>query len=225
MRLLIVEDEARIAELLVESLRDAGFVTDTAADAAAAVGAIVQTNYDAVILDIGLPGPDGFTVLAGLRASGWSIPVLILSARDSIDDRVLGLDSGADDYLVKPFDMTELVSRVKALLRRPGGALGVVLEAGNVTFDTVGRDARVNGLAVELARRETAVLEQMLRRVGRVVPKDFLEDKLYGNDEELESNAVPVHVHHLRKKLEKAGSTAIIHTVRGVGYIMMESKV
>jgi len=159
-------------------------------------------------------------LLAELRPEPGRIPILVLTARDAVDDRVRGLDTGADDYVVKPFAMAELVARIKALLRRPGGALGVTLQAGNVVLDTVGRDVRVGATPLPLPRRECAVLEHLLRRQGRVVPKSVLEEKLYGIDDELESNAVPVHVHHLRRKLQDAGATTEIHTVRGVGYLL-----
>src|SRR5438132_11829518 len=171
-----------------------------------------------------LPGRDGIEILSTLRRRGLGTPVLILTARDAVEDRVLGLDAGADDYLVKPFAMSELVARTKALLRRPGAALGTTLKAGNIVFDTIGRDVSVAGVPLQLPRREAAILEHLLRRQGRVVPKSVLEEKLYGLDEELESNAVPVHVHHLRRKLEEAGASAEIHTVRGVGYLLAETK-
>jgi DNA-binding response OmpR family regulator len=145
-----------------------------------------------------------------------------LTARDAVEDRVRGLDAGADDYLVKPFAMTELIARTKALLRRPGGALGMTLRAGNVSFDTVERDVRVGGVSLILPRRECAILENLMRRLGRVVPKPVLEEKLYGLNDEPGSNTIPVHVHHLRRKLLDAGSTAEIHTVRGVGYLLTE---
>jgi DNA-binding response OmpR family regulator len=130
----------------------------------------------------------------------------------------------ADDYLIKPFAVAELVARTKALLRRPGSALGTILQAGNIAFDTIGRDVRIGNVALPLARRECDILEQLMRRLGRVVPKSVLEDTLYGLDDELESNAIPVHVHHLRRRLLDAGATAEIHTVRGVGYLLTESK-
>ena len=223
MRLLVVEDEKRIAELVRSALERAGFVLDTAGTAADAVAAMMLSSYDAVILDLGLPDGDGLGVLAEIRRMGNAAPVLVLTARDAVEDRVLGLNTGADDYLVKPFDVTELVARTKALLRRPGQALGVVLEAGNVTLDTIGRDVRVAGNAVQLPRRELAVLEHLMRRVGRVVPKAVLEEKLYGIDDEIESNAIPVHVSHLRRKLTEARATPEIHTVRGVGYLLTET--
>ena len=222
MRLLIVEDEERIAELVRSALAKAGFTVDVLNRALDADAAVRSVSYDAIILDLGLPDGEGLSVLDGMRGRSDMTPVLVLTARDSVEDRVLGLNTGADDYLVKPFAATELVARTKALLRRPGHALGVVLEAGNVVFDTVGREARVNGAAVSLARRELAVLEHLLRRLGRVVPKNVLEEKLYGNDEEPESNTIPVHISNLRKRLMEAGADVEIHTVRGVGYLLTE---
>ena len=141
-----------------------------------------------------------------------------------MQDRVSGLDAGADDYLVKPFAPAEVIARVRALLRRPGGALGVTLQAGNVSFDTIGRDVSVGVTALPLPRREGAILEYLMRRLGHVVPKTVLEERLYSVDDELESNAIPVHVHHLRRKLEATGATAEIHTVRGVGYLLTERR-
>ena len=183
-----------------------------------------MTVYYAAILDLGLPDGDGLDLLAELQSSRNRIPVLVLTARDAVRDRVSGLDAGADDYLVKPFATAEVVSRIKALLRRPGGALGVTLQAGNVLFDTIGRDVRVGATALPLPRRECAILEHLMRRLGRVVPKTVLEERLYSGDDELESNAILVHVHHLRRKLEAAGATAEIHTVRGVGYLLTERR-
>lgn len=223
MRLLVVEDEARIAELVRAGLVRAGFTVDTAATAADATATLEVGNYDAAILDLGLPDGDGIEVLSRARRTGVTIPFLLLTARDTVDDRVLGLNAGADDYLVKPFAMDELVARTKALLRRPGLALGVMLEAGNIQFDTIGREVRVAGYPLPLPRRELDVLEHLIRRAGRVVPKTVLEDKLYGAGEELESNAIPVHVSHLRRKLVAAGATPEIHTIRGVGYLLEEN--
>jgi DNA-binding response OmpR family regulator len=222
MRLLIIEDEARIAELVQSALSRAGFAVDTVGTAADATATLEIGSYDIAILDLGLPDGDGIEVLAHARRAGIEIPFLLLTARDTVDDRVLGLNAGADDYLVKPFAMTELLARTKALLRRPGHALGILLEVGNVEFDSVGRAVRVGGKSLPLPRRELDVLEHLIRRAGRVVPKAVLEDKLYGNDDEVESNAIPVHVSHLRRKLLAAGATPEIHTVRGVGYLMEE---
>src|SRR5215467_3286190 len=222
VRLLVIEDEPRIAEILKTGLQRAGFAVDVVRSCADAREALALTGYDAAILDLGLPDGDGMDVLAELRSARNGVPILVLTARDAIEDRVSGLDAGADDYLIKPFATVELVARTKALLRRPGGALGVTLQAGNVILDTIGRDVRVGGVPLQLPRRECAILEHLLRRQGRVVPKTVLEEKLYGIDDELESNAVPVHVHHLRRKLQEAEATAEIHTVRGVGYLLTD---
>jgi len=224
MRVLVIEDEARITENLQDALSRAGFVIDSARRCAEARDALAVTVYDAAILDLGLPDGDGLDLLAELKSSRNRIPVLVLTARDAVRDRVSGLDAGADDYLVKPFATAEVVSRIKALLRRPGGALGVTLQAGNVLFDTIGRDVRVVATALPLPRRECAILEHLMRRLGRVVPKTVLEERRYSGDDELESNAILVHVHHLRRKLEAAGATAEIHTVRGVGYLLTERR-
>jgi DNA-binding response OmpR family regulator len=223
MRLLIVEDETRIAELVQAALMRAGFAVDAVALCVDAQAALAVTSYDAAIVDLGLPDGDGLGLLAELRAKGNRTPVLVLTARDAVEDRVLGLDTGADDYLVKPFAMVELVARTKALLRRPGGALGMTLKAGNISFDTVERDVRIAGASLVLPRRESAILEHLMRRLGRVVPKPVFEEKLYGLNDEHGSNPIPVHVHHLRRKLLDAGATAEIHTVRGVGYLLTES--
>lgn len=224
MRILLIEDEARIVELLTTALSGAGFVVDAVTTCADGHAALAITPYDAAILDLGLPDGDGLELLKAARSAENKIPILVLTARDTVEDRVYGLDSGADDYLVKPFAVTELVARTRALLRRPGGALGTVLHAGNVVFHTIERDLTVNGVPLVLPRRESAILEHLMRRMGRVVPKTVLEDKLYGIDEELESNAIPVHVHHLRRKLIEAGASAEIHTIRGVGYLFGDDK-
>jgi DNA-binding response OmpR family regulator len=222
MRLLVVEDEARIAEALRVALSRAGFAVDAVASVADARAALPLAPYDAVILDLGLPDGDGLDLLVEHRQAGSRVPVLVLTARDAVEARVAGLDAGADDYLVKPFAMAELIARTKALLRRPGQALGTVLEAGNIVFDTIGRDVRVEAVMLALPRQELAILEHLMRRLGRVVPKNVLEEKLYGIDEELGSNAIPVHVHHLRRKLAEAQATAEIHTVRGIGYVLAD---
>ena len=224
MRLLVIEDEARIGEILKSGLRRVGFAVDVVRLSSDAREALALTAYDAAILDLGLPDGDGLALLSELRAARNGLPILVLTARDAVEDRVSGLDTGADDYLVKPFAIAELIARLKALLRRPGGALGVALHAGNIELDTVGRDVRVGSTLLQLPRRECAILEHLMRRQGRVVPKSVLEEKLYSMDDELESNAVPVHVHHLRRKLQEAKATAEIHTIRGVGYLLTETK-
>lgn len=224
MRLLIVEDEPRIAELLEGALTKAGFTVDKASSCADAREALSLNPYDIAILDLGLPDGDGMCLLDEVRSAGSQIPILVLTARDAIEDRVGGLDTGADDYLVKPFAMAELIARAKALLRRPGGALGTTLSAGNLVFDSVGRDVQIGGRPLALPRREAAIVEHLLRRLDRVVPKSVLEEKLYGFEDELDSNAIPVHIHHLRRRLAGAQATVEIHTVRGIGYMLTEIK-
>src|SRR5690348_7120518 len=206
VRLLVIEDEDRLSGILKSKLGDVGFTVDIAGSAADASAALELINYDAALLDLGLPDGDGLAVLAAARQVGKALPILILTARDAVEDRVAGLNAGADDYLTKPFAMTELVARIKALLRRPGGVLGMTLEAGDVRLDTVGRELTVGGTPVRLSRRELAILEQMMRRFGRIVPKAVLEEKLYGIDEEPASDPVPVHIHHLRRQLETASA-------------------
>lgn len=224
MRVLLIEDETRIVELLTAALIRAGFVVDSFGTCADGREALSLLPYDAAILDLGLPDGDGLSLLTAMRSEGNKVPILVLTARDTVEDRVVGLDTGADDYLVKPFAVSELVARIKALLRRPGAALGTILEAGNVTFDTIGRDVSVGGTSIPMPRRESAVLEHLMRRLGRVVPKSVLVEKLYGVDDDLASDTIPVHLHHLRRKLLKAGATAEIHTVRGLGYLLTENK-
>lgn len=223
MRLLVVEDESRIVEILRIGLGGAGFVVDAVYGVSDAREALKAVLYDAVVLDLGLPDGDGLKLLVSLRGSGNRVPVLVLTARDAVEHRVAGLDAGADDYLIKPFAMSELIARIKSLLRRPGLALGVTLVAGNMSLDTVGRELRVGLTVLYLARQELAVLEHLMRRLGRVVPKAVLEEKLYGVGEEPESNAIPVHVHHLRRKLAEAGATPQVHTLRGIGYLLTET--
>jgi DNA-binding response OmpR family regulator len=222
MRLLVIEDETRIVELLCSAFGRAGFAVDSVGTMTEGDQALSFVAYDAVVLDLGLPDGDGLRMLAKIRSAGNRVPVLILTARDAVEDRVGGLDAGADDYLVKPFAVTELISRIKALLRRPGHALGLTLQVGNLAFDTIGRDVRVGSDPISMPRHELAILEHLMRRMGRVVPRTVLEEKLYGMDQPLESNAIPVHVHHLRRKLAEAGATPVIHTVRGIGYLLTE---
>ncbi|RED53939.1 response regulator [Aestuariispira insulae] len=219
MRLLFVEDNPDLMELVPKGLSREGFTVDHVAGVEDAYAALETTRYDALILDLGLPDGEGLDVLRRLRGGGGEAPVLILTARDGLEDRLTGLNSGADDYLIKPFALEELVARIRALLRRPGGVLGVTLNLAAVTLDTVARDASVNGVSLKLPRRELDILETLMRRAGQVVPKAVIEDRLYGFDDELSSNAVEVNMSRLRKNLEKAGTGITIHTVRGVGYL------
>ena len=224
MRLLVIEDNRELSGLLLEELEKAGFTVDCFRLADEAIAAVAIAQYSAVVLDLGLPDSDGMEVLAALRDRGDSTPVLILTARDGLEDRVKGLNRGADDYVLKPFEMEELIARVKALLRRPGGALGVTLNVGNVTFDTITRVVSVAGKDISLSPRELSLLENLMRSARRVVTKAALEENLYGFNEQVTSNSVEVAVHRLRKKLTSVGAKITIHTLRGVGYLMSTSQ-
>ncbi len=224
MRLLVVEDNAKLLNLITTGLKTAGFESDRAMSVAAAEEALRGNKYAAAIVDLGLPDGDGRDLVASLRARGDTTPVIILTARSGVQDKVSGLQGGADDYLVKPFALEELVARIHALLRRPGDYLGSRLSFGNVELDTVARQVLVAGRPCSFSARETSLLEILLRRPGRVVPKRIVEDHLFGLSEDLQSNAVEVYVHRLRKKLQEARATTEVHTVRGIGYVLMESK-
>src|SRR5215468_7209412 len=224
MRILVVEDEERLRRYVRAALEDSGFSIDEAACLDDATGHVENVPYDAVVLDLGLPDGDGLALIQTIRRARGGLPVLVLTARDSVKDRVMGLDTGADDYLVKPFAMEELVARIRALLRRPGHVLGAVLTAGNVTLDTVARNAAVDGSLLCLSRHEMAILEQLMRRQGRLVPKDVLFDNVYGADALPETNTIPVHVHHLRKQLAALKATVEIETHRGLGYLLVVPK-
>ncbi len=220
MRLLMIEDNNRLGEYAATACRAKGFAVDLVGTTADAYAAIAGTNYDAVILDLGLPDGDGFTWLQAIRRENNQTPVLILSARDATQTVVEGLNLGADDYLTKPFEFDVLMARLRALLRRPGRVLSVVLAEGNVTFDTSAREVRVQDQLVELGRREMDGLEILLRRTGRVVPKAAIEEAIYAFGDEVGSNAIEVLIHRLRKRMRDCGGNIHIHTVRGVGYLL-----
>jgi two-component system OmpR family response regulator/two-component system response regulator QseB len=222
MRLLLVEDDRMIGESLQRTLRLEGFAVDWVRDAAAADGTLASERFDLVLLDLGLPrgvgsGPaDGLEVLRALRARRDATPVIVLTARDARGDRVAGLDAGADDYLVKPFEFDELAARMRAVLRRHAGRAEPVLSQGGVTLDPAQRRVTLHGSPVLLSAREYAVLEALMARPGAVLSRSQLEDRLYGWGEEIESNAVSVYIHQLRKKL----GAEFIRNVRGVGYFI-----
>ncbi|WP_316195999.1 MULTISPECIES: response regulator transcription factor [unclassified Bradyrhizobium] len=224
MRLLIVEDNVELSELVAKGLVAAGYDVDRVNSAAEARDALRDVNYAAMILDLGLPDDDGLAVLAELRRRADPLPVIVLTARGGVQDRVAGLRRGADDYLAKPFALEELVARLEAILRRPGQLLGRSLALGNLVYDTQSRQIFVDGVPRTLSARETSVLEILLRRQGRVVPKKNVEDHLFGLSGEVGSNAVEVYVSRLRKQLGEYGAKIVIHTIRGVGYLMSEEK-
>ena len=218
MRILIVEDDAMLADAMARALRQSAHMVQRAANGQDADRALVGNEYDLVLLDVGLPHLDGFEVLKRLRGRRNKVPVMMLTVRDTVDDRVAGLDLGADDYLTKPFERSELEARVRALIRRSHASASADLVHGPLRLDTVGRRLYRNGQAVEVSARELAVVELLLLREGRVVTKQQIVDHLYGWDDTSSSNAVEVFVYRLRKKLEESGVE--IRTVRGMGYLI-----
>jgi len=216
MRLLLVEDDTMIGEAVLDVLRAEHYAVDWVRDGEMADAALRSETYDLVLLDLGLPRRDGLEVLRSLRARRQTMPVLVATARDAVADRVAGLDAGADDYVVKPFDTDELLARIRALIRRSAGHAEPVFSHKGVTLNPATREASVNGEAVTLSAREWAVLEPMLLRPGTVFSRIQLEEKLYGWKEDISSNAVEVYVHGLRKKL----GADLIQTVRGLGYVV-----
>ena len=219
MRVLIVEDDEMIAQGLQTALRRGGFAVDWMRDGKNAAAALLGSTFDVVLLDLGLPQLDGIDVLRGLRKRGDATPVIILTARDEIQHRVAGLDAGADDYIVKPFDLDEMMARMRSVLRRAAGRGDPGIQHGDLHLDPVTRTVERGGRPVNLSAHEYSVLEALLQRPGAVLSRSQLEDRLYGWDDQIGSNAVEVYVHGLRRKL---GSEAI-RTLRGVGYFVPKS--
>lgn len=224
MRVLIVEDNEELAALMAKGLAAAGYQVDHTNTAGDAKLVLTTNHYAAIILDLGLPDADGLSVLREVRRRKDPVPILVLTARAGVHDRVEGLRNGADDYLIKPFAFEELVARLEALLRRPHVLLGLALSVANLSYDTESRQVFVDGEPQVLSARECAVLEILMRRKGHVVPKAVVEDHLFGLAGEVSSNAVEVYVHRLRKNLDDMGARVQIHTVRGVGYMIAEAK-
>jgi DNA-binding response OmpR family regulator len=224
MRLLVVEDNEDLSRLLARGFEAAGFATDVAVTAAEARAGLTSTRYAALVLDIGLPDGDGLAILREIRQREDSIPVLILTARAGVHARIAGLRSGADDYVVKPFALEELLARLEAVLRRPGQWIGRPLKLGNLVLDTESRQVFIDDEPQVLSARELEVLELLMRRSGRVVTKEFLEEQMFGALESAASNAIEVYIHRLRKQLAETGATAHVHTIRGVGYLISQDK-
>jgi two-component system, OmpR family, response regulator len=222
MRILVAEDDAILADGVTRTLRQSGYAVDWVKNGAEADSALETDDFDLLILDIGLPKKSGLDVLKRLRSRDSRLPVLILTALDGVNDRVRGLDAGADDYLAKPFDLSELEARVRALVRRGMAGGPTLLRHGALTYDQVGRIARLNGEALELSAREVSLLEIFLQRAGRLVSKDQLVSHVCEWGEEVSPNAIEVYVHRLRKKLEPGGVRIV--TVRGLGYSLEKSE-
>lgn len=220
MRLLLVEDNARLASLVREGLDRQGFAVDWYETVEGAELAMKLAVYDLMLIDLGLPDGDGLDLVRNVRRRKDTTPMLVLTARSGLDDRVNGLDAGADDYLVKPFQIPELAARCRALLRRPGASLGTQLGAGNLVFDSAARSVSVAGRSVEATPREADLLEALLRRTGAVVAKPALENALYSMDAEVTPNALEASVSRLRKRLAAAGADVEVRTVHGVGYAL-----
>lgn len=216
MRLLLVEDDELLGQGLATGLTHAGFAADWVKTAEDAQAALETAHYDAAVLDLGLPGMDGLTLLRQRRAARDTTPVLVLTARDTVSDKIEGLDAGGDDYLVKPFDLNEVLARLRALLRRSQGKAAPILHHGRITLDPASHSVTLDGEPVQLSGREFAVLQELLFNAGRVLTRSQLEDRLYGWGGEIESNAIEVHIHNLRKKLH----AGVIRTLRGVGYMI-----
>jgi len=224
MRLLVVEDAEKLARTLKRGLEREGYAVDTLGDGGAALNRLRSRHdeYDLVVLDVMLPGVDGYAICRDLRDRGLTVPVLMLTARDTTTDKVTGLDSGADDYLVKPFAFEELLARVRTLLRRPRAALPVVLSAGDLTLDPAARAVRRGDEPVELTGREFALLDFLLRHKGEVVSRERILDHVWDDEADAFSNVIDVHLKNLRRKVDRPGAPSLIETVRGVGYCIRD---
>jgi len=220
MRILLVEDEAEMAGALASALKRYDMIVDHVPTLAEAEEAISADVHAAVLLDRQLPDGDGLALIPKLRARADGVPIIVLTARGELADRVAGLDSGADDYLAKPFAVEELLARLRAVLRRPAGLQPDIIRAGRLAFDFGHREASVDGAPLELPRRELLVLEALVRRMGRTVLRSALEEAVYSFDDEIQSNALDTHVSRLRRKLAEADAHVEIHGIRGVGYLL-----
>jgi DNA-binding response OmpR family regulator len=224
MKLLLIEDVPPLAALTREALQGEGFTVDLAASVEEAVETLAVAPPDVIVLDLGLPDGDGLDLLHRLRAGGSTVPVLVVTARAGLNDRIEGLDRGADDYIVKPAAPAEIAARCRALLRRPGGLLGRRIQLGTLTFDTASRSVFVAEQPVALARREVDVLEVLLRKLGQTVPRRVIEDAVYAMEEAPGPNALEASISRLRRQLGEAGANVEIHTIRGIGYLIGEAR-
>ena len=225
MRLLVVEDEPSLLKIIAKRLKEEGYSVDTSKNGKEAESFIISVDYDCIILDIMIPGMDGMTLLRKIRAKKISTPVLFLTARDSIEDRVSGLDSGADDYLVKPFSFDELLARVRALLRRHQEKRESVLTINGLKLDTITREVSRNDKLIELTSKEYAILEYFLKNKNRVLTKSQIAEHVWNYDFEYNSNIVEVYVRYLRRKIDEDFQEKLIHTIRGGGYVLKDKSV
>ncbi len=216
MRVLLVEDDAMIGDAVAKALKDASYAVDWVCDGSAALTSISTQEYGLVLLDLGLPKKSGLDVLRTVRSRGSAVPVLVMTARDALEDRIVGLDSGADDYVLKPFEMSELLARMRAVIRRKGGASGPLLSNSSLSLDPATREVQSNGVTIRLSGKEFSLLQALLIRPGAILSRSELEDRLYGWGEEVESNAIEFLIHSLRKKV----GSGSIKNVRGVGWMV-----
>jgi DNA-binding response OmpR family regulator len=224
LRLLVVEDEPSLLSIITKRLKEEGYGVDSAKDGREGENYITSAEYDCIILDIMIPFQDGLTLLRKIRAKNISAPVLLLTAKDSIDDRVTGLDSGADDYLVKPFSFDELLARVRAMLRRHKDKKNTVLSVGDLEMDTITREVQRGGKAIELTSKEYSILEYFLRNKNRVLTKSQIAEHVWNYDFEYNSNIVEVYVRYLRRKMDEEFKNKLIHTIRGGGYVIKDKE-
>ena len=220
MRVLVVEDDSKLASVLRQGLKEQGFAADVAGDGAVGLKLALTNDYDAVLLDLMLPGQDGLEVLRELRRQGRMVPVLILTSRSSVDDRVLGLDLGADDYLSKPFDLKELFARLRAITRRPLVEPSTILRVADLELDPARREVRRKGTRIDLTTKELALLEYLMRKKGMVVTRAMILDHVWDMDYHGGSNLVEVYINYLRRKIDQDFEPKLIHTVRGAGYVL-----
>ncbi|MGL5165100.1 MAG: response regulator transcription factor [Afipia sp.] len=223
MRILLVEDQPEMVAALRAALTRHDMLVDHAQNLSEAEAIVADGNYDAVVLDRQLPDGDGLSLIPKLRASGNIVPVLVLTARGDLADRVAGLDNGADDYLAKPFAFEELLARLRALLRRPAGVQSDIVRIGRISFDFIHREASIEGKPLEMPRRELLVLEALVRRMGRMVQRSSLMEAVFGLDDEVQPNALDTHISRLRRKLGDANASVTINGIRGVGYLLRDT--
>lgn len=222
MHVLVIEDDRRVARFIEKGMREASFVVQVAGDGNSGLQLGLNGTFDVIVLDLMLPGRDGFSVLRGLRDHGVTTPVICLTARDNVDDRVRGLDLGADDYLAKPFSFAELMARIRALLRRGAGLASNTIVVGDLVIDLIGRRVERNGRRIDLSAREFALLEYLARGAGQVRSRTMLLERVWDMHEDPLTNVVDVHINRLRRKVDQGFDYPLIHTIRGVGYILRE---